>query len=61
VLVQHHPLYMRRLAETYLSKYSMLGYEVASKWYEEFLDDGLRSKIKPYIQMVAEERNLEVD
>jgi len=61
MVIQYHKLYMRRLAEVYLSKYGMLGYEDASKWFNEFLDDGLRARIKPYISALAEERNLEVD
>lgn len=52
---------MRRLADIYLKKYGMLGYEEAKEWYGTFLDDDLRSKIKPYIRMLAEERDLQVD
>ena len=52
---------MNRLADIYLKKYGMLGYDVARKWYDEFLDDGIRARIKPYISALAEERNLEID
>lgn len=61
MIIRYHKLYMERLADIYLTKYGMLGYEEASKWFDNFLDKGLRYRIKPYISALAEGRNLEID
>ena len=61
MLIQYNHMYMTRLAKIYLATYSKYGYEEASKWYHNFLDDGLRKRIDPFIRRVAEEQNLEMD
>jgi len=59
-VIEYHPLYMRRLADVYLTKYGMLGFDAARKWFDTFLTTDLKKRIKPYIQTLAEERNLEL-
>ena len=61
MVIEYHPLYMRRLAGVYLDKYCMHGYESARKWFDEFLNDGMKARMKTYISALAEERDLEVD
>ena len=61
MVIHYHPLYMRRLAEIYIHTYGMTGHAGATEWFMNFLDADHRKKIRPYIQQVAEERNLEVE
>jgi hypothetical protein len=60
MVIEYHPKYMRRLAEIYLQRYGMLGQAEAGKWYNQALSPEIRSRLKPYIRQVAEERDLEV-
>ena len=61
MLIEYHWKYMTMLAKRYLNIYSKYGYDDAKKWYDEFLTDGLRKRIRPFISSVAESQNLETD
>lgn len=56
MIVENHPKYLRRLAEVYMDKYDAKGFPVAREWFDSFLTEELRVRIRPYIKEIVAER-----
>lgn len=52
--MKYHSKYLMRLAEVYVDRLHTHGAAAAQAWYNDFLTDDLRPKVKPYIALVLD-------